>query len=494
MVEIRAREERAQEDISVEAEQREKRFVALTSVVAAVGLTATKLVVGLFTGSLGLIAEALHSGIDLVAALLTLFAVRLADKPPDPEHPYGHARVENVSALVEAGLLLLTAVWIIAEAVQRLGGEPVEVHAGVWAFLVVAISMVVDFSRSRALARAAAKYGSEALAADALHFRTDIWSSAVVFVGLAGVQLGQAIGDPGLWGRADADAAIIVALVVIVVGGRLARETVDALMDRAPEDIAHRVAEAAASVAGVRECRRVRLRRAGHRLFADIVVAAPRTTTFAQAHDITEAVEDAVRAVARRVDVVIHVEPLTDAGETAADQIQFLARQLGVQAHHVQVRAVGECLEADVHVEVDPKMPLEIAHLLATQLETLVTEENPDLRLVNVHLEGPERRVAERVDLTGEEPALVERIRQLAASVPGVDDCHEVRLYWGSEPKGSIDVLIHCVFAPQLSVAEVHERSLAIEQLLRRKVGMLGGILVHAEPGAGGDGERDGEA
>ena len=216
---------------------REKMVVALSSVVAAIGLTSMKLVVGLLTGSLGILAEAAHSGLDMVAALMTLFAVRFASRPADASHHYGHGKVENVSAFLEAGLLILTAIWIIYEAIRRLLFHDSHVEITIWAFVVMFVSIAVDATRSRVLLQAARRTGSQALEADALHFSTDIWSSSVVIAGLLVVWLTERFSLPGWLGQADAIAALGVSGIVIWVSARLAKETIDALLDRAPETV-----------------------------------------------------------------------------------------------------------------------------------------------------------------------------------------------------------------------------------------------------------------
>ena len=216
---------------------REKMVVALSSVVAAIGLTSMKVVVGLLTGSLGILAEAAHSGLDLVAALLTLFAVRFASRPADASHHYGHGKVENLSAFLEAGLLILTAIWIIYEAIRRLLFHDSHVEITIWAFVVMFVSIVVDATRSRVLLRVARQTGSQALEADALHFSTDIWSSSVVIAGLLVVWLAERFSLPGWLEQADAIAALGVSGIVIWVSARLAKETIDALLDRAPETV-----------------------------------------------------------------------------------------------------------------------------------------------------------------------------------------------------------------------------------------------------------------
>src|SRR5215470_6893293 len=249
--------------------QREKSLVALSSVGAAVLLTSMKVVVGLATGSIGILSEAAHSGIDLVAALMTFWAVRASSKPPDQDHLYGHGKIENFSALFETGLLLATCVWIAYEAGKRLlfGGGHVE--ATVWSFLVMGISIIVDLSRSRALAITARKHRSQALEADALHFSTDVWSSAVVILGLLGVWFSQRTGIAWL-ARADAVAALGVAGIAALVSIRLGRKAVDDLLDAAPTGLLERIARAASEVEEVVGVSQVRVRRSGPETFADV--------------------------------------------------------------------------------------------------------------------------------------------------------------------------------------------------------------------------------
>jgi cation diffusion facilitator family transporter len=286
-----------------------KRSAAFKSVTAAVGLTATKLVVGVLTGSLGIIAEAAHSGLDLVAAGMTYFAVSVSGRPPDRSHHYGHGKVENLSALFETLLLLATCAWIVYESVERLVFRPVHVDANAWSFLVMAGSIVVDVSRSRMLARAAKKYHSQALEADALHFETDIWSSAVVLVGLTGVVAGDRIPSLGWLGKADAVAALVVAMIVVGISARLGHRTLQALVDAAPEGIEARIATAAMTVPGILDCHQVRARYSGPQLFVDIHITVDGAQTLREAHDLADDVERAIHDVDPGADVTVHPEP-----------------------------------------------------------------------------------------------------------------------------------------------------------------------------------------
>ncbi len=289
--------------------RKDKRSAALSSVIAAIGLTTFKLIVGLLTNSLGILAEAAHSGLDLVAAAMTLFAVQVSDKPADKEHPFGHGKIENLSALFETFLLLATSGWIIYEAVQRLFFVNVKVEASIWSFIVMGTSIVIDYTRSRILYKAARKYKSQALEADALHFSTDIWSSAVVIVGLIGLTIARYI--PGLdWmHKADAIAALIVAIIVIYISGELGWRTISALLDTAPRGLADKVETVAASVNGVVDAHAIRIRPSGAHTFIDLHITMDGNCTLNEAHAATEIIEKAIHAIISPADITVHVEP-----------------------------------------------------------------------------------------------------------------------------------------------------------------------------------------
>jgi cation diffusion facilitator family transporter len=290
--------------------QKEKQSAALSSLVAAIALTALKAVVGLATGSLGILAEAAHSGLDLVAAAMTLIAVRISGRPADHSHLYGHGKVENLSALAETVLLLGTCAWIVWEATRRLLYHRVEVEVTIWSFAVMATSIVVDFSRSRVLARTAKKHRSQALEADALHFQTDIWSSAVVILGLVCVKVSDFVPGLTLLKQADALAALGVSMVVVWVSWQLGRRTVDGLLDRAPEGMEERIRDAVDAVPGVRNCHAIRLRYSGPVLFIDLHVLVDGNQTLFAAHALTEAIEDVIHGISPEADVTVHPEPL----------------------------------------------------------------------------------------------------------------------------------------------------------------------------------------
>jgi cation diffusion facilitator family transporter len=289
--------------------QREKDSAAFNSLIAAVVLTTFKAAVGLLTGSLGILAEAAHSGLDLVAAGMTLVAVRVSSRPADRSHLYGHGKVENLSALGETILLLATCAWIVWEASHRLLLHQVKVEVNIWSFVVMTVSIVVDISRSRQLARAARKFNSQALEADALHFETDVWSSAVVILGLALVKAGEIFPGMAWMQEADAVAALGVSGIVVWVSWRLGRRTVDALIDSAPAGMEERILSAVGAVPGVHDCHNIRARYSGPDLFIDLHVLVDGNQTLFEAHALTEVIEDVIRGVVPNADVTVHPEP-----------------------------------------------------------------------------------------------------------------------------------------------------------------------------------------
>lgn len=279
----------------------EKQRVAGISVFAAIFLTGFKLIIGLLTGSLGLLSEALHSGLDLVAAAITFFSVRISDNPPDKRHNFGHGKIENFSAFIETILLLITCIWIINEAVSRLVSGRTEIEVSIWSYIVVITSIVIDIGRSNALSRVAKKYNSQALEADALHFSTDIWSSAVVLLGLVCANFGLFF--------ADSVAALVVAFIVIIISYRLGKRSVEVLLDYAPRDKVATIETLLGSLTEIESFTNLKVRTAGADTFVSVVVTLNPEMNFNMAHEICDRIESEIGKVIDRCDVLVHVEP-----------------------------------------------------------------------------------------------------------------------------------------------------------------------------------------
>jgi cation diffusion facilitator family transporter len=464
---------------SVSEAGREKRWVALTSVGAAIVLTGTKLAVGLATGSLGLLAEAAHSGLDLVAAVVTYFAVRISDKPADADHLYGHGKIENLSALVETLLLLATCVWIISEGIERLFFKEVRVEANTWSFVVIVGSIVIDVSRSRALMRIARKHGSQALEADALHFSTDVWSSVVVLLGLILVKIGDLNTGLRSLERADAVAALLVALIVVYVSVRLGRRTIDALLDRAPAGQYAVVERAAREVPGVLECRQIRLRPSGNQTFVDLVIGVERGRSLESSHAIGQAVEQRIKEVLPHADIVVHIDPMCGAGETLAERIRVIAVNEGQTVHNILVAEEEGRTYIELHVEADENMELGAAHARADRLEAALRAELPHVAEITTHIEPRHRQDEPLRDVTGRSTGLLKRVRQIVAETPGIVECHDVALRRAGK---ELFLSMHCTFAPGLSIREVHEISTRLEEQLRAALPNLVRVTTHPEP------------
>ena len=341
---------------TVDQAVREKKLAALGSVGSAVILVSLKAFLAVATGSLGILSEMMHSVLDLVAAVITYLSVRVADKPADADHLYGHGKVESFSAFVETGLLLITALYIIYEALRRLFLHEIHLHPSVMAIVVLLAAMGIDVVRSRALSRVARKYPSEALQADALHFSTDVWSTFVVVIGITAAWLGQKFGIPWL-AYTDAFAALAVAGVIIWIGGRLGKQTLDALLDVAPSGLRERIEEAAGGVDGVLSIDRVRVRRAGQRHFVDVTISVPRTATLEQAHATSDAVEQRISQIVPS-DVVVHLEPRAPTGENLFDTIRAVAQKHGLPVHELSAHMFDGHLFIELHLEVDEKASL----------------------------------------------------------------------------------------------------------------------------------------
>jgi cation diffusion facilitator family transporter len=451
----------------------EKEKVALASIAASAGLTAAKTIVGLLTGSLAILSEAGHSLIDLAATVLTYIAVRVSGKPADAEHQYGHGKVESVTALAETAFLFLLAAIVVYEAVQRLlGDRTYAVEASVAAFAIVAISIAVDFFRARALTRVAEKTSSQALEADALHFRTDMWSSIAVLIGLGGVALG--------YSRADAVAALVVAVFICIAGWRLGRRTIDTLTDTAPAGVSERVTAIARRVPGIVAVERVRARPAGAVLFVDLSVGVSRTLPLDRVAAIKERLVRAIRADLPEAEVTVTTEPRALDDETVRERVMLIARNSGLAVHHVAVQALAERLSVSADLEVEGTLPLGAAHDIASRLEEAIREELGPQVEVETHIE-PQPAVV----LPGRNAAatrigeISEALSALAAEIAGLDEVHDVRVR--ETPEGEI-VNFHCRVEPALSVSAVHDLVDQVERRLRRRFAGITRVIGHAEP------------
>jgi cation diffusion facilitator family transporter len=462
-----------------------KRSAALFSVLAAFGVTLLKLLTGLLTGSLGMLSEAAHSGIDLIAAAITFFSVQVSDRPADADHTYGHGKIESLSAAIESVLMLASCIWILTEALNRIiHRQHLALKFSIWPFAILLLSITVDYTRSRKLRRIADETKSEALAADAIHFRTDIWSSSAVLLGLAATYSGEHWHIPALQ-LADPIAAILVAAIILHVTWNLARSTVDALTDATPIEARAQnrdITRDLAGIDGVLSVDRVRTRRSGSDYFADVTLGMPRNLTFQRSEQITMAATAAVQRHLPGADVIVHSIPTASLAETVHDRIRAVAARSNLAIHDVSVQEFNHALHVEQHLEVNETMSLRAAHALVTQLESEIRREVPQISTILTHIES-EPSTIERPASLEPDRQLEVRLRRVAATFPEILDIHEVfvtRTHHNGADR--IQVNCHCTLPDDLPMSRVHEIITALEGAFKLDAPEVSRLLIHPEP------------
>ena len=449
----------------------DKTRVAAISVFASSGMSVAKLVVGLIIGSLALISEALHSSVDVVATVITWMVVRVSDLPADEEHHYGHGKFESISALGVIALLYVLAGGILVESYSRLreGTNPPTISAV--PFVVLLVDIAVNFWRARALHRAAQTTQSQALAADALHFASDVLGSIAVIIGLALAGLGF------WWG--DAAAAIAVAIMIAVLGFRMARSTVETLLDRAPEGASEVARSAIRSVPGVVDVQRLRARKVGATYFIDSIVKVPRTYPIDRIDQIKQKAQAAVAAALGDTDLTFTAAPVALDNESVRERIMVIARNSGLAVHHVTVHDLSGRLIVSIDLEVDGDMALTAAHDIAHNLERNIRDEFGADVEVDTHIEPLEPELPFGTDAPPDRIEIIRAALSRFAADTAIHDIHNVRV---RDTEAGEIVNFHCRAAPSMSVIKVHETVDEIERALRRAFPTVKRVISHAEP------------
>jgi len=450
-----------------------KQKVAISSVVASLLLTAMKLVVGIMTGSIGIISEAAHSALDFGAAGLTLFAVRMSDKPADRKHHYGHAKVESVSALIETGLLIVTSAWIIYTAVERLKGGTIELEVTWYAFAIMIISIVVDFSRSKALKKVAKETNSQALEADALHFSSDILSSAVVLVGLIFVRMGIT------W--ADAAAGIAVALLVGWAAFKLGKKTIDILIDAAPEGLSERVEEITLTIDGVIAIEKLRVKPTGPQVFVEMVVSVNRTLSVEKVQQICTNIEQKVREDFPVADFTINTKPIALNNETIAERVHVIGLNHNLHAHNISTNLTDKNKHITFDVEIDHQLTIKQAHDTVTALEEELHREFDGDIDICIHIDPLRNDEHCTSSLPFEEEQLVRKIIvNVAQKIENVQDVHDIQVRKNEKQKFLIT--LHCSFNDDVLLEEVHSLTSRLEGAIYQALPNAYRVIIHAEP------------
>ena len=450
-----------------------KERAAVASIAASALLTVGKLVAGLLSGSLALISEAFHSLLDTGATVLTWFAIKAADKPADDEHHYGHGKIEAVAALIETGLLMLLALWVIYEAVQRLVGHDTHVVEATWlTYGVLIVSIVVDAVRWKSLAKIARETRSDALAADALHFSSDLVASACVLAGLVAMAFG--------FKQGDALAAVGVASFIAIAGYKLGRRTIDTLTDAAPKDMTMDVRKTVESVAGVIDIEDLRLRPAGSNVFGEVSIAVGRTMTPERIVGVRERVAAALKEKFPHSLITIRATPRALDDETVLERVLLTASRRHLAVHHVTVQQIGRRIAVSLDLEVDGNMTHGAAHEIASDLELALEEELGSDVEVETHIEPMEVRELEGHDADATTIAgISEALNARAAESGPVCEVHDVRVR--VSPSGLI-VNYHCRVDPQMSVKDAHNAVDQLDHRVRSLFPDVVRIVGHADP------------
>jgi cation diffusion facilitator family transporter len=450
----------------------EKQRVVALSFFASMAMTLGKFAAGILTGSLGILSEAIHSFIDLGATGVTWFAVRWSDQPPDEEHHYGHAKAESVAALIETGLLFLTTGWIVYESVLRLIGESHSVEVTWWSVAIIAASILIDFSRSRALLRVAEKTSSEALEADALHFSSDMWSSCVVLLGLGAVWLG--------YGVADAAAALVVSFFVALAGWRLGKRTLATLLDTAPAGATAAIRSLVENTPGVLQLRILRLRPSGPTLFTSVTVEVRRTMPVDDIMKLKDTLTESIAGRFPTADVTVAANPVALDDETVFQRVMLIASRRNLAIHHLTVQDLKGKLAVSFDLEVDGLMTLADAHDHATDLEDAIREELGSDVEVESHIEPQPERLLSGVNApakAGKE--ITALLLALAGKQRQLSDVHNIRI---RQTDQGLFIHYHCRFAPGDTIDDVHTVVDQIENGLQAKFPTIRRVIAHAEP------------
>ena len=455
-----------------------KRRVAMRSMIAAACMTALKLAAGILSGSLGVLSDAAHSGLDLAGSAITFFSVRVSDKPADEDHTYGHGKVENLSAFFEAGLMAISCAWIIWEAVSRIRHNAYELRFSIWPVLVLLASISVDFWRSRALRRAAEQTGSPALATDAFHFASDIWASLAVLAGLLATWAGAVYHVE--WLRySDPVAAILVSIMILRITTQLTREAIGVLMDQIPAETRMQVIREAAQVPGVIAVEQARVRRSGPKYFADLTLALPRRYTFEHTGELVRAATEAVHHVLPKADVVIHTVPRQARTESIFDRVRAVAARNNVAVHDLSVQSVQGKLHVELHVELDETMPLVEAHSFVSGLEAEILRETPEVDSVLTHIESEPATIELPEEMVEEDRRIEKALRDAAAQYDEIIDVHQIKVGRTNE---HIALSCHCTLPDDLPMQRVHEIITALEDNFKLECPEVHRVTIHPEP------------
>ena len=457
---------------------RRKISVAVSSLWAAIFITLIKIVAAYFSGSLAVLSEVFHSAIDIVACIMTIIFIKFSSKPPNRDHHYGHEKGESFSALFQVLILFATSSYIIYEAIHRLFlGKQVDLNIGLWTVGILLLTIVIDFSRSRALKKVAKETGSQALEADALHFSSDILTSSIVIISLL-------LGYFGISYEADSLGAILVSIVILFMGYKLARKSFNSLMDKVPEGLSDKILKETRGVKGVEEVCSYRIRSTGTHIFIDMTISVSRIIPFSRVHEITDAVEKRISEISPNTDIIIHAEPIETENETINDKIKMIVSEFGFRSHDIFSHKINDEIFTELHVEIESTNDMVIAHDMVTELEEKIKEKISIISNVRIHIDEPGDVVFDTEDITHRSGVIIQEVNNILEDVKEVNEYYDIKVVSAS---GKIRVSLTCKFDPAMSFDEVHDLVTLLESRiylnLKDQFPKISNVIIHAEPG-----------
>lgn len=451
--------------------------VALQSLYAALIITFIKILAAYFSGSLAVLSEVFNSAIDIFVCLVTIISIKYSSRPPDEDHNYGHEKVENFSALFQVFILFITSAYIIYEAINRLfGNRDVDIRVNIWIISALLISMVIDYYRARALKKIAAETKSNALEADALHFSSDILSSSVVIIGLILVYL-------NISKVADTIAALVVTVIIIYLGYKLSKKSIDGLMDRVPAGLYEKIRYETLLIKGVEDIKNCRIRSSGSKIYIDMTILISRLVPFSKAHDIMDSVERKINELIDNADVVIHSEPVETKSETINDKIRMIVNEYGLKCHDIFSHKIDNEIYSELHIEIDETNDLIKAHDIVTTIEERIKKEIDVISHLKIHIDEPSEIVFDTIDITGNSNEIISEVKMILEENGDVISSNDIQVV---STNGKIRISMICVFNYIHSLDEVHDIVTVLESKiylnLKKNYPKLSNVIIHAEP------------
>ena len=451
--------------------------VALQSMYAAILITFIKILAAYFSGSIGVLSEVFNSGIDIFVCLVTIFSIKYSSRPPDADHNYGHEKVENFSALIQVFILFITSSYILYEIINRLFiNKNVEVNVSIWIILALVVSIVIDVYRAKALKKVATETKSNALEADALHFSTDVLSSCVVIIGLLLTYF-------NISKIADSIAALIVTVIIISLGYKLAKKSIDALMDRVPAGLYEKIKYETLLIKGVENIKSFRIRSSGAIIYVDMVILISRLVQFSKAHDITDSVERKIKELVPEADIIIHSEPVETKDETINDKIRMIVSEYGLKCHDIFSHKINNEIYSELHIEIDQTNDLIKAHDTVTEIEEKIKEKIDIIKHVKIHIDEPSEIIFDTKDITENSSEIIENVNEILKDNCNVISSNDLQVI---STNGKIRISLNCKFDYIHSLEEVHEIVTVLESRiyldLKKVYPKLSNVIIHAEP------------